>query len=63
MSARWGTRSGGISRHGKLEVTRNADGRVRIGQPTQGGFAALTVAWGDLVEAVDGLAGHRSTEG
>jgi hypothetical protein len=40
---------------GKLEVSREPDGRIRVGQPTQAGFAALVVGWDDLIEAVEVL--------
>lgn len=43
---------------GKLEVTQEADGRVRIGQPTQSGFEAITIDWNDLTEAVRALDGR-----
>ena len=46
---------------GKLEVTRLQDGRVRIGSPTQSGFAALTVGWDDLAAAVADLEASRDT--
>lgn len=38
--------------HGRLQVTREQDGRVRIGKPTQSGFGAIVLAWDDLTRAV-----------
>lgn len=43
---------------GELEVTRNGE-RVRVGQPTQSGFSALTVEWNDLQEAAPGAKAAR----
>lgn len=44
---------------GKLDITREADGRVRIGEPSQSGFAALMVDWDDLKEAVAAIESGR----
>lgn len=40
---------------GKLEISRDKDGRLRISHPTQAGFAALVVSWDDLAAAVERL--------
>lgn len=37
---------------GRLQVTREDDGRVRIGKPTQAGFQAIVFDLDDLREAV-----------
>lgn len=41
--------------HGELDVTRAPNGRVRIGQASQSGFAGITVDWDDLFEAVEAI--------
>jgi hypothetical protein len=48
---------------GKLDITRQADGRFRIGQPTQAGFEALVVDWDDLTEAVAAIESGRCADG
>jgi hypothetical protein len=40
---------------GKLEVSREKDGRVRLGRPTQAGFAAIVFDWDNMIQAIDGL--------
>lgn len=46
---------------GKLDVTLEFDGRVRIGKPTQAGFQALLFNAEDLIEAIS-LAADGSPE-
>lgn len=44
--------------NGKLEVTRQPDGRVRIGKQTQSGFQALSFEFNDLNEALAATPGE-----